>query len=74
MAGKFENTKPPKPRVPTTPRKGAAPPLPDPEGNREQRRAAARKKAKLPHKPATDAASSGTGGGAVAAGAPSGTP
>jgi hypothetical protein len=45
MAGKFENTKPPKPKVPTAPRGGPKGPLPDSEtGNRAQRRAAAKKK------------------------------
>ncbi len=47
MGGKFEQTKPPKPKVPKAPRKATDPKLPGNEaGNREQRRAAARKKAR----------------------------
>jgi hypothetical protein len=42
MAGKFENTKPPKPKVPGAPRDPGTAALPESEtGNRAQRRAAA---------------------------------
>jgi hypothetical protein len=45
MAGKFENTKPPKPKVPGAPRDPGTAALPESEtGNRAQRRAAARKR------------------------------
>jgi hypothetical protein len=46
MGGKFEQTKPPKPKVPGTPRGTKTPqePLAEGEGNRAQRRAASRKK------------------------------
>ncbi len=47
MGGKFEQTKPPKPKVPRAPREAADAKGPgNPAGNREQRRAAAKKKVK----------------------------